>query len=249
MSRIDSYARNIRFEKTHLLLNLFPNLPTLILAGMRVLLNIIFYFCILFPLLKVLILAQESRINDYKEKQVMENFEDFNISNLTILRTANTNYLPEVKLSKNLTSPDLISKVSLLIRISSGETGIPFDLKFTNPYSLEGYANELEFYIYSNNANGELFLYLLDCKFQKHKIKIASLNFEGWKKFIVPIGNNIFQSDFIIGKSIPIKVTGIQISTIKKESKQKEDIIVLDDILWTGRIKYRIPSNELEGIH
>ncbi len=206
-------------------------------------------FFIIFPIFLLSIPAQDIRILNNQDRILLEDFENFKLSNLSVQMSANTHYLPQVRLSKNLTSPDLQSKTSLLIRIDSGQTGIPFDLKFTNPYTLEGYIVDFEFNIYSNNANGDLFLYFQDGKFQKHKLKVGSLNFDGWKTFKIPIGNLVFQSDFIIGKSTQYKLTGLQINVTKKETNQKEDIIVLDDIFWTSRKKYQFPLKGMDEFH
>lgn len=203
-------------------------------------------FFVIFLIFLLSVLAQDKEIVNNQDRVLLEDFENFTLSNLSVQMSANTHYLPQVRLSKNLTSPELQSSTSLLIRIESGHTGIPFDVKFKNPYTLEGYIVDFEFNIYSNNANGELFLYFLDGKFQKHKIKIASLNYDGWKTFKIPIGNQVFQSDFVIGQSTRYKITGLQINSTKKETNQKEDIIVLDDIFWTNQKKYQFPPKGLD---
>ena len=149
-------------------------------------------------------------------------------------------------MSKNLTSPDLISNTSLFVRIPTSGSGIPIDLIFSKPYRIEDYLIEIEFHIYSNQANGDLFLYLQDSKFQKHKILITSLNYNGWKSFKVPIGNKVFQSDYIIGKASSIKLTGIQFNVAKKETKDKEDFIAIDDIFIVKRSKYRFSEIGLD---
>ncbi len=215
------------------------------------LLSLINKFCILLtiPLLTNSLFAQEIKNSNFKEKILLEDFESLKINTLSVQIPANTRYLPEIRLSKNLTSPDLQSNTSLLVRISADGTGIPFDVKFAKPYELGGYSIELEFHIYSNNANGELFLYLLDSKFQKHKIRIASLNYDGWKSFKIPIAKEVFQSDFILGKPSYIEFVGIQINSAKKETKDKEDLIAIDDIFLTKRPKYRLPSSGLEAFH
>ena len=190
--------------------------------------------------------AEEKLEVNYKERVLLEDFESkiFNSDSFQI--QANTDYLPDVRMSKNLTSPDLISNTSLFVRIPTSGSGIPIDLIFSKPYRIEDYLIEIEFHIYSNQANGDLFLYLQDSKFQKHKILITSLNYNGWKSFKVPIGNKVFQSDYIIGKASSIKLTGIQFNVAKKETKDKDDFIAIDDIFIVKRSKYRFSEIGLD---
>jgi hypothetical protein len=193
--------------------------------------------------------GQDKKNLDYKERFLLEDFESIKLTNQSIKVQANTNYLPDIRMSKNITSPDLVSNTSLLIRISSEGKGIPIDLLFPKPYQIENYIIEFEFYVYSNYANGDLFLYILDTNFQKHKIMIANLNYDGWKSFRIPIGNVIAQSNFTIGKSNFIKLTGIQFNPTKKETKDKEDMIAIDDIFIIKRVKYKLPEGGITAFH
>lgn len=85
----------------------------------------------------LLLYGQEIKVLDYKEKILLEDFESVQITNKSIQVQANKHYLPEVRMSKNLTSPDLQSNTSLFIRISTEGNGIPIDLSFPSPYKLE----------------------------------------------------------------------------------------------------------------
>jgi hypothetical protein len=191
--------------------------------------------------------AEEMDYRDYQEKILVEDFESIKITNQLFNVQANTNYLPDVRMSKNLTSPDLISNTSLLVRITPEAIGIPMNLRFSKPYILNDYIEEFQFHIYSNQANGELSIFVLDTKFQEHKIPIANLNFDGWKNFRVPIANLVSQKDFVIGKPGFMKFIGIQFSLAKKNTKNKEDLIAIDDIFVIKRKKYRFPAQGLEA--
>ncbi len=204
---------------------------------------------LLFYLFALSLFGQEKKNPDYKERFLLEDFESIKLTNQSFKVPANTHYLPDVRMSKNITSPDLISNTSLLIRISTEGKGIPVDLLFPKPYLIENYILEFEFYVYSNYANGDLFLYILDSNFQKHKIMIANLNYDGWKSFRIPIGNLVAQSDFIIGKANFIKLTGFQFNPTKKETKDKEDMIAIDDIFIIKRLKYKLPEPGITVFH
>lgn len=193
--------------------------------------------------------AEEKKEKDYKEYVLLEDFESIKITNQSFRIQANTNYLPDVRMSKTLISPDLISNTSLLIRIPREGTGIPIDLFFPKPYSIEEYIIEFEFYVYSNQASGELFMYLLDTHFQKHQIRIANLNFDGWKNFKIQIGNKISQRNYILEKPSSVKLVGLQLNLTKKETKEREDIIAIDDIFIIKRKKYELPQEGLEIFH
>ena len=164
--------------------------------------------------------AEEKKEKDYKEYVLLEDFESIKITNQSFRIQANTNYLPDVRMSKTLISPDLISNTSLLIRIPREGTGIPIDLFFPKPYSIEDYIIEFEFYVYSNQASGELF-----------------------------IGNKISQRNYILEKPSSVKLVGLQLNLTKKETKEREDIIAIDDIFIIKRKKYELPQEGLEIFH
>lgn len=201
------------------------------------------YFFICFFLFPESFLAIDTQKLEYKDQVLVEDFESITLTRQMFHIQANTNYLPEIRMSKHLTSPDLNSNTSLLIRIPPEGTGIPIDLVFQKPYILEDYIIEFEINLYSNQANGELFFYLLDTKFQKYKVLMANLNYDGWKRFRIPIGNKISQKDYILGKPSFVKLTGIQFSPSKKETKNKEDIIAIDDIFIIKRKKFLFPKS------
>ncbi|MBK8398434.1 MAG: hypothetical protein IPL26_24725 [Leptospiraceae bacterium] len=193
--------------------------------------------------------TEEKNEKKYIQQVLLENFESIKITNNFLRIQANTNYLPEIRMSKQFVSPNLISDTSLLIIIPIEGEGIPMDLIFPKPYIIEEYLIEFEFHIYSNQTNADFFIYIQDTHFQKHQILVAHLNFDGWKSFKIPIGNKINQRDSIIGKPSFLKLTGIQINPTVKERKTKEDIIAIDDIFITKRKKYDLPQDGLDIFH
>lgn len=190
--------------------------------------------------------AEEKMKTDSRERVLLEDFETVTFKTDSFRIQANTDYLPDVRMSKTLTSPDLVSNTSLFIRIPSEGTGIPIDIHFPKPYEITDYILEIQFHLYSNQANGDLFLYIQDTKFQKHKILITRLNFDGWTSVTLPIGSKIFQSDFILGKPTAIKLTGFQINSNKKQVKDKEDLVAIDDIFIVKRKKYRFFEKSID---
>ena len=92
-------------------------------------------------------------------------------------------------------------------------------------------------------------MYLLDTHFQKHQIRIANLNFDGWKNFKIQIGNKISQRNYILEKPSSVKLVGLQLNLTKKETKEREDIIAIDDIFIIKRKKYELPQEGLEIFH
>lgn len=194
------------------------------------------------------LLSQSSK--DYKEKILVQNFESLELSKLEMRVWANTNYLPDMKLSKILTSPDLQSNTSLTIRTLAGMKGIPFDISFKEPLVLDDFIIEFEFNIYSNDIKSDLYLILQDTKFQVHKILISHLNFDGWKQIKVSVQNQIYQNDFVLNSKNPIKLIGFAMQPSKLgESTERENILAIDDFFYIKRQKYKLPNNGLEYFH
>ena len=124
-------------------------------------------FFVIFLIFLLSVLAQDKEIVNNQDRVLLEDFENFTLSNLSVQMSANTHYLPQVRLSKILLRQNYNLQQVYSSESNQGIREFLFDVKFKNPYTLEGYIVDFEFNIYSNNANGELFLYFLDGKFQK----------------------------------------------------------------------------------
>ncbi|HMV42080.1 MAG TPA: hypothetical protein PK079_09605 [Leptospiraceae bacterium] len=186
----------------------------------------------------------------FKEKICIQDFESISLSDLNVKVSANTSELPEIKFSKTLTSPDLQSNTSLLIRNLVGQKKNPFEIIFKKPLLISDHIIEIEFNIYSNKIRSDLFLILMDNKFQFHTILITHLDFDGWKQIKLPIQNGIYQSDFLLQDKSISKVIGFNIIPAKiGEIQNTENIIVLDDMFLIRRQKYILPKLGTDRFH
>lgn len=169
-------------------------------------------------------------LQEITEWVVLEDFEKNRITEENFIVRGNQTRIPEVKMSKNLVSPDLLSETSLLLRFPKGTTDLPIEIRFQNPILVEKHILELNFHIFSNAPGGELGVLLEDTRFTTHILKIAHLSFQDWKKFSVTLSPHIIQSNWVNGKESPLKLIGFIYTPVLTESKNREDIIVIDDI-------------------
>lgn len=183
--------------------------------------------------------AEPSRGN----KTTLENFEDKD--SIFKMNQANDNI--SFRISNTLTSPNIISNKSVLIRIENQQTKEPLELYFNDPYVREDYLIEMEFNIYSNHSNSDLYILIKDSTFTIHKIKISSLNFEGWKQITVPIKQKIHQTNKVVFKNTQIIILGLLYIPSNKDGYIKEDLIALDDIIILTRKKKKLPEDPPEN--
>jgi hypothetical protein len=206
-------------------------------------------FCLFFCSLSLGLLGLGAGIlysKDLKERIVetitLEDFEENRITEENFIVRSNQTRTPEVKMSKNLVSPDLLSETSLLLRFPKGTTNLPIEIRFQNPILVNQYLLELHFHIFSNSPGGELGILIEDTYFEMHTFKIANLHFSDWKKIELPIGSKIYQADWILGKPSPVRIIGFLYTPIQTDSKNREDLIVIDDILAKVIPKLKTPS-------
>jgi hypothetical protein len=72
------------------------------------------------------------------------------------------------------------------------------------------------------------------------------LNFSGWKEFIVKLNPGIHQESKILGASSRIRVLGIIYTPDTTASKNREDLLAIDDIFAITLPKIKLPKEFLE---
>ena len=88
---------------------------------------------------------------------------------------------------------------------------------------------------------------IIDSEENYKRIKIGSMNFQGWKKIKVNIKNKLLQDDIILNKHEVLTFQSIYFHLGTSGKNMKESIIILDDILAETRDKYKI-SEELKTL-
>ncbi|MCX8000676.1 MAG: flagellar filament outer layer protein FlaA [Leptospiraceae bacterium] len=182
-------------------------------------------------------------LEEFTQKIILEDFEESKWTKENLKIYSNSSYQPEIKISKAVTSPNVISSSSLFLRFPKETTEQNIELRFSSPKEIEKYLVAIRFQIFANSQGGVLSFLLEDANFEIQRIFICSLNFSGWKEFKIPIGNKIYQADRILNQSSKLRLVGFLYTPALDKSKNREDILALDDIEVFVLNKYKVPEN------
>jgi hypothetical protein len=227
MSRIESVFRTMKFQ--------FKSTTKKGIAFLKIL----FFFCII-CINTVKTQENGTILAEFAKKMLLLDFEKDFLPELQLTIKSNSSFSPEMKMTDTITSPDLESSGALLLRLPRGSVLIPWDIRFKNPLNISGYLTELEFNVYSNKSGGDLYMLIRDTNFETSKLLIAKLNYSGWKKHSIKIGNKLKQQDYIVGKETELQMLGFLYQPAETNSVIKEDLIVLDDIIYYSFEKYKL---------
>lgn len=172
------------------------------------------------------------------ERKVLQNFEaEYKIEK--IITKGMIDEVPEVSVTKLLTSPFLNSESALLIRFTEESRYVPLQYSFNSPLEWENYVTKLEFHVYSSMPGVEIRMLLEDTQEVLHEILVSKINFIGWKKVQLRL-EKISQVDFFPGEGRKVKVLGFLISPPKESAAGREILLVLDDIVCYGLPRYKV---------
>ena len=171
------------------------------------------------------------------ERKVLQNFEEeYKIEK--IISKGNLEVFPEVSVSGLLTSPELISEKSLLIRYTEESRYQPLEYIFNNPILLQDFVTRLEFHVYSSSNAGEIYFLVQDSFQETHKILSTRINFSGWKKIDVSL-LKINQNDLFFNENRKMKFLGFLFIPPLKSESGREFLIAIDDIISYSLPKYK----------
>lgn len=178
--------------------------------------------------------------------ETVEDFETAVYSEKDLKVRQDAEVLPDIRVSSTLTSPLLDSGKSLLIRITDYIES-PVELLLKKKYECPDYLGSLIFHVYSSGSDAVLLMGLLDSDNNYRRIKISSMNFQGWRKIRVNIKSKLPQDDIIFNRHEVITLQSIYIHMGSTGKNLKEAIIILDDIQAETRKKYRV-ADELRRL-
>lgn len=193
-----------------------------------------------------LILSFFSRIGSFEEftqKIIIEDFEESSWSEKNIRVFSNSQAKPEVKISKTITSPNILSESSLLLRFPKETIDQNIEIKFLSPKEIDKYALFIRFQIFANGQGGELAFLIEDANFEVKRFSICNLNFSGWKEIQIPLGNKVSQRDRVLNQPAKIRFLGFLYTPALDKSINREDILAIDDIEAFVLEKYKLPKN------
>nr|OCA00147.1 Flagellar filament outer layer protein Flaa domain protein [Leptospira interrogans serovar Copenhageni/Icterohaemorrhagiae] len=140
------------------------------------------FFVILFFILVSLPLRSQDRSSAEIWKQiVVEDFETKEWNSKNLKTKLSKEYLPEIRISTLMLSPERNSTKSLLLEVPA-EKNQSFEILWEQTWKTKGFVQEFQFHIYSSGSGASLYVLLRDSTLEVKKILITHLNYEGWKK-------------------------------------------------------------------
>lgn len=172
------------------------------------------------------------------ERKVLQNFEgEYKIEK--IITKGMGDEVPEVSVTKLLTSPYLNSESALLFRFTEDSRYVPLQYNFETPLEWENYVTKLEFHIYSNLSGVEFRIFLEDTNSTIHEVIVSRIDFIGWKKIDLRL-EKLSQTDFFPGENRKVKILSFLFIPPRESRAGREILLVLDDIICYGLPRYKV---------
>jgi hypothetical protein len=173
---------------------------------------------------------------------VVEDFESTIWTEKNVIYRGNPDHFPEIRTSKSLTSPNLISETSLLLRFPKGTTEQNIEIRFPEPKPVTDFVISFQFHLYGNSQGGSLSILIEDSRLEHHILPIGNLNFNGWKEFSVKLNPSIQQGNKFLKTPSSIRILGLIYNSDISNSKNREDLLAIDDIIALTIQKIKIPQ-------
>ncbi len=175
----------------------------------------------------------ESRI--YRS-EMLENFEERELAEILLPQENQA----VVRLSRELTPPVSESTQYASVRVLAPETR-RVRLQFKTPREVKGYCRAFSFWLHVEKPHARLTLIVEDRDQVRHFIDSGDLQFRGWRRMTLPVGQRIRQNDLYLGENSVLKLIGIEIVFSAKYTKGKLPLILIDEIAAEVRDKYQRP--------
>ncbi|MGJ4718004.1 flagellar filament outer layer protein FlaA [Leptospira interrogans] len=202
------------------------------------------FFVILFFILVSLPLRSQDRSSAEIWKQiVVEDFETKEWNSKNLKTRLSKEYLPEIRISTLMLSPERNSTKSLLLEVPA-EKNQSFEILWEQTWKTKGFVQEFQFHIYSSGSGALLYVLLRDSTLEVKKILITHLNYEGWKKIRLNVIRKIRQDEILFSKQIPIEFLGLLYEAPFTMKRGTRDLFAIDDILAIVRDKNRMFIDE-----
>ncbi|MFH4972869.1 flagellar filament outer layer protein FlaA [Leptospira interrogans] len=198
----------------------------------------------LFFILVSLPLRSQDRSSAEIWKQiVVEDFETKEWNSKNLKTRLSKEYLPEIRISTLMLSPERNSTKSLLLEVPA-EKNQSFEILWEQTWKTKGFVQEFQFHIYSSGSGASLYVLLRDSTLEVKKILITHLNYEGWKKIRLNVIRKIRQDEILFSKQIPIEFLGLLYEAPFTMKRGTRDLFAIDDILAIVRDKNRMFIDE-----
>ncbi|WP_255297619.1 flagellar filament outer layer protein FlaA [Leptospira kirschneri] len=198
----------------------------------------LFFILISFPLK-----SQDRPSAEIWKQIVVEDFETKEWNSKNLKTRLSKEYLPEIRISTLMLSPERNSTKSLLLEVPA-EKNQSFEILWEQTWKTKGFVQEFQFHIYSSGSGASLYVLLRDSTLEVKKILITHLNYEGWKKVRLNVIRKIRQDEILFSKQIPIEFLGLLYEAPFTMKRGTRDLFAIDDILAIVRDKNRMFIDE-----
>ncbi|ASV07735.1 flagellar assembly protein FlaA [Leptospira interrogans serovar Canicola] len=174
---------------------------------------------------------------------VVEDLETKEWNSKNLKTRLSKEYLPEIRISTLMLSPERNSTKSLLLEVPA-EKNQSFEILWEQTWKTKGFVQEFQFHIYSSGSGASLYVLLRDSTLEVKKILITHLNYEGWKMIRLNVIRKIRQDEILFSKQIPIEFLGLLYEAPFTMKRGTRDLFAIDDILAIVRDKNRMFIDE-----
>jgi hypothetical protein len=168
--------------------------------------------------------------------EMLENFEERELSEILAVQENQA----AVRLSRELVAPVSESTQYASIRVLAPETR-RVRLQFKTPREVKGYCRAFTFWLNVEKPHARLTLIVEDRDQVRHFIDSGDLQFRGWRRMTLPVGQRIRQHDLYLGEQSVLKLIAVEIVFSAKYTKGKLPLILIDEISAEVRDKYQRP--------
>ncbi len=103
---------------------------------------------------------------------------------------------------------------------------------------IDKYCREIAVWVYGKKFSGELSLMLQDAYQKNHRLVLGKLDFLGWRKLVIKIGNDIKQEDDLLEQKKFLKILHFQYRPANETRMPIWHYFYIDDITAMIREKY-----------
>jgi hypothetical protein len=207
------------------------------------------FIAVLTAALFIPLYAQDKGKKD--EKKPADDKQKMTVWQEVVLEDFEATVYTDKNLSFNVTS-DQEGKASIRDQLAATDTskkylgvkmktrgGDVFIIKPSKDWIIDKYTRSVSFWIYGKKTEGILSFLLQDTRQQTHLLQICAIDFLGWKKVTVNLGNRIAQSDDFLNQKKTMKILQLQYRTAgSKERPSQWQYLYIDDITATVRERY-----------
>jgi hypothetical protein len=184
-----------------------------------------------------------NKVSDFAEidekiykTEMLENFEEKDLTEIFLPQETDS----VVTIRRELVPPVAESSAYVSIALKTPETR-RVRLQFRTPREVSRYCRAFNFWLNVEKVHARLSLIVEDREGRRHFIDSGELQFRGWRKMRLGVGQRIRQYDLYLKENAPLRLMGIELVFFRQYTKGKLPVVLIDEIAAETREKYQIP--------